>query len=118
MALSPVNDLSDAEDQPVIAGPHHQAPGSPEVDAGEQAQRLRVRRRKKLSHSDVVSLQHCLRRVVQARCACKIATCRVAFRSHQLFEELVKFRMRLREMPKMEADQKAGPGDLRQALPC
>lgn len=106
MSLSPVNSLSDAEDRPAIAGAHQPVPQPPEVDPGEVLPK-RGRRRKRLSNADVVSLQRLLRRVVQARCACKIPTCRVAFRPHQRSEELVKFRMRLQEMPKMEVDQKA-----------
>ena len=114
MPLSPVDALSD-EDLPqggqvVPAVDSQEHRGQLEVAEPEPRQSKKRRSSKQWSAGDLVLLQHGLRRAVQSKCACKMSTCRIAFRDPVRFEELVKFRLRLRDMRKMDVDKEVHLG--------
>ena len=109
MPFSPVDTLSDedlprgGQVEPAVDPRQH---GGQLVAAEPKPQRSKKRQAsKQFGPGDLIRLQHGLRRAVQSNCACKMSTCRKAFRDPARFEELVKYRLRLQEMHKMDIDK-------------
>lgn len=111
MPFSPVDALSD-DDLP--RGGQVEPAVDPRQHDGQlvaaEPKPLRSKKRqasKQFGTRDLILLQHGLRRAVQSNCVCKMSSCRKAFRDTARFEELVKYRLRLREMHKMDIDKEA-----------